>query len=206
MPDERPWARVSEYRDPWHYGSGMADSDDPPRKRLRRIEAANQARFLTCSCYGRLPLLNHDGIRALLAARIGTVRETHRFALVAWVLMPEHFHLLVVPDLPNFPIPALLHAIKRPVAEQVLRRWRTLDAPILRKLTDGRGARHYWQPGGGHDRNVRDAEELADTISYVHRNPVERGLVEVPTDWPWSSARWYAGREDDPGQLPIDRF
>jgi hypothetical protein len=43
-------------------------------------------------------------------------------------------------------------------------------------------------------------------ICYIHQNPVERGLVEKPEDWKWSSARWYAGQREGQheGQIPID--
>jgi hypothetical protein len=33
-------------------------------------------------------------------------------------------------------------------------------------------------------------------IDYIHNNPVRLGLVDHPTDWPWSSARFYAGGKD----------
>jgi hypothetical protein len=33
-------------------------------------------------------------------------------------------------------------------------------------------------------------------IEYIHNNPVRRGLAGQPTDWPWSSARFYAGLND----------
>ena len=41
-------------------------------------------------------------------------------------------------------------------------------------------------------RNVRDDEEFIQELKYIHRNPVKRGLVENPEDWPWSSYRHYA--------------
>jgi hypothetical protein len=46
-----------------------------------------------------------------------------------------------------------------------------------------------------YDRNVRDAEEFAVKLRYLHRNPVKRGLVKEPGDWSWSSFRHYALRE-----------
>lgn len=39
-------------------------------------------------------------------------------------------------------------------------------------------------------------------IDYIHRNPVRRELIRTPEEWPWSSARWYAGLRDVP--LAID--
>lgn len=50
-----------------------------------------------------------------------------------------------------------------------------------------------WQPGGGYDRNVVELASLQQMIEYIHLNPVRRGLVARPEDWPWSSARWYEG-------------
>lgn len=110
--------------------------------------------------------------------------------------MPEHVHLMLIPtaDKSNgSPLSSILIAIKKTLATQVLARWKTLEWPDLANITDTRGNLHFWQPGGGFDRNVRDISELQREIVYIHRNPVERGLVTQPTDWAWSSARYYDG-------------
>ena len=51
----------------------------------------------------------------------------------------------------------------------------------------------FWQQGGGYDRNFDNVAAAWASVEYIHRNPVRRGLVDCPTDWTWSSARWYAG-------------
>ena len=62
----------------------------------------------------------------------------------------------------------------------------------------------FWQRGGGFDRNIFREKTLPAVIGYVHANPVRRGLVEHPTDWQWSSARFCEAwpnvpiRMDDP--------
>lgn len=114
---------------------------------------------------------------------------------MAWVVMPEHFHLLLVPTetLGGSPLSIILVATKKPLAEQVLGRWRDEGRPEAAELHGSRGRTHFWQPGGGFDRLVRDSDELDKTVRYIHNNPVARGLVEHPLDWEWSSARWYAG-------------
>ena len=55
---------------------------------------------------------------------------------------------------------------------------------------------HFWQPGGGYDRNIVTMRTLMASILYVHANPVRRGLVVSPTDWEWSSACCYEGERD----------
>ena len=173
------------------------------RRRLRRVAQAGHARFLTFSCHRRLPLLDHDGIRGLFVDRLAKVCASEQVRLLGWVIMPEHVHLLVFPETePD--IERFSHTLKRPVAEAVLRRWKGLDAPILRRIVHGTGYR-FWQTGGGYDRNLFNPEALREKVQYMHDNPVRRGLVKAATDYAWSSARWYAGVPDAKlpcGELP----
>jgi putative transposase len=166
---------------------------NPHRKKLRRYEVPFEPRYLTFSCFGRLPLLGSPAIRDAFADRIEAVRASGAFRLIAWVIMPEHVHMLIVPALPDWPVSEILRAIKRPFAAQVLRRWRQLDAPILTRLADKSGATRFWLRGGGYDRNVLPEHRIELIIDYIHWNPVYRKLVVSPLDWRWSSARWYAG-------------
>jgi putative transposase len=172
----------------------------PHRNRLRRVDAVGHVRFLTFSCYRRLPLLDHDAIRILFLERLQVVTREYDVRLLAWVIMPEHVHLLLFPEGPPR-MAQFVHALKRPVAEAVLRRWKELDAPILQKLSHAGGYR-YWQAGGGYDRNLFNEAAVLEKANYIHENPVRRNLARVATDYPWSSARWYAGLRD--AKLPCD--
>jgi putative transposase len=75
----------------------------------------------------------------------------------------------------------------------------------LRWLATGRRDKPYqfWQDGGGYDRNIRNSRAMRDVFTYIHNNPVERGLVIRPEDWEWSSARDWAGLGG--GTIPIDK-
>ncbi len=179
------------------------EEEEPHRRRLHRVEGIGQARFLTFSCHRRLPLLDHEGIRELFLARLAKVCELERVRLLAWVVMPEHVHLVVFPEAePD--IKRFSHSLKRPVAEAVLRRWKELGAPILRRIAHGAGHR-FWQTGGGYDRNLLTPDAVREKIQYLHDNPVRRGLATVATDYAWSSARGYAGLPEAKlpcGELP----
>jgi len=172
------------------------------RKRMRRFERPNHARYLTFSCYGREPLFRNDAIKSLFVQYMTSAREEFQFQLIAWVVMPEHAHLLLVPQLPEHPVSEVLREMKKRFAKRVIARWRELDAPILRRLVDSSGVTHFWLPGGGYDRNTLAGHELPEKTRYIHNNPVRRGLVASPTEWPWSSARAYAG--DPQPMAPID--
>jgi REP element-mobilizing transposase RayT len=51
---------------------------------------------------------------------------------------------------------------------------------------------------------VASDAHLAQVSRYIHRNPVEAGLVAQPWDWPWSSARAYVGLAPPPAWLLTD--
>jgi len=174
----------------------------PHHKQLKRQEIPNQARFLTFSCYQRLPLFNNDKIKDSFVDHLESTRTRTQFKLFAWVIMPEHIHLLIWPDLPDYPASKVAWHLKRNFAKEIIARWKELDAPILSKIRIQDDKHRFWQPGGGYDRNIIDSHELPEKISYIHSNPVRRKLVTHPEDWNWSSAKWYAGDRDN--QLPID--
>jgi putative transposase len=168
------------------------DAIRPIRKRMRRREVPGGTRFVTFSCQRRLPLLGHPSIRDLFACQLAAARREHGFELFAWVVMPEHAHLVVRPRR-EARLDEALRSLKTSVARLVVARWREIDAPILERLRTGRGPVRYWQKGGGFDRNVRDLGEFCREVRYVHRNPVEQELVRNPEDWKWSSVRWWMG-------------
>ena len=125
-------------------------SNDSIRKRMKRQGNDGDVRFLTFSCQDRLPLLNHDGIYRVFVDALVQAREEFRFRLFAWVLMPEHVHLLMSPR-EEFTIERALLAMKLSVARQVIDRWEALRAPILDRITMPNGKRRYWMHGGGFD-------------------------------------------------------
>jgi putative transposase len=162
-------------------------------KKLRRFETAGDIRFLTFSCYQSLPLLDNDAIKHEFVRALKAARRKMGFRLYGWVIMPNHVHLLLMPSLPDFPVAAILRELKGSLANTVLKRWRELDAPILRRVRDRQGKLHFWQQGGGYDRNIYTEEEFLEKLQYIHANPVRRELVANAEDWQWSSARWYEG-------------
>jgi putative transposase len=174
--------------------------DRPIRKTRKRYEIENQARFLTFSTYRRLPLFNDTSLKDNFARCLARARERLGFALLGWVVMPEHAHLLIVPRLPEAPVPRILNAIKAPLSRSALARWRAGEPSMIGRLTDATGVARFWQAGGGYDRNI--TSELFEKLRYIHWNPVKRGLCAQPEDWEWSSARWYKRMRE--GTVPID--
>lgn len=120
-------------------------------------------------------------IEAVNAARI----KLH-FDIWAYVLMPEHVHLVICPRRQEYSISGILFAVKRPVSYRLGRPGRA-------------GMAAFWQPGGGYDRNLWKPATIHKEVDYIHLNPVRRGLCERAEQWSHSSAGYYAGM----GSVPL---
>ena len=64
-------------------------------RRLKRYYGSGDLHFITCSCYHRRPLLGTSERRDLLLTVLEQVRIRYRLAVLGYVVMPEHFHLLI---------------------------------------------------------------------------------------------------------------
>jgi putative transposase len=153
---------------------------------LTRYPRSENFHFITFSCYRRLPLLNSIATYECYEQELESSRLRYRFIIAGYVLMPEHVHLLVG-EPRDAPLSVAIQVLKQ-------RTSRRLKSP---------GEAHFWQ-ARYYDFNVWNPEKTVEKLRYMHRNPVKRGLVEKPEDWPWSSYRHYATGER--GTVEIESF
>ena len=183
--------------------------------RRRAFNESGHAHELTFTCYRRYGFLRAERCCQWLAEAIDKARRRRDFALWAYVFMPEHVHLIVYPRQPNYDISIILQAIKESVGRRAVGYLREQSPAWLPKIAMAHGKRirhHFWQVGGGYDRNIQEPNALMFMIDYLHQNPVRRGLVQRAAEWKWSSAGWCEGlqpnnlRPDpiDPRLLPAD--
>ena len=163
----------------------------PHRKLMRRQDVAGHVRYVTFSCCKRLPLFDGDEVKRIFVDRLGWLIEHMPVGLLAWAVMPEHVHLMLLPNMHHTSMSKLMIALKRPVSRTVLDHWRSLGEDGLDRVKDRGDRPHFWQPGGGYDRNIVTEHELREKVTYIHENPVRRGLANRSVDWRWSSARFY---------------
>lgn len=180
-------------------------------KQCRRYNDLGDAHALTFSCFHGQAFLSKERTCRWLIDAVESARKRHRFDLWAYVLMPEHCHLLLFPRETDYSISRILGSIKLPVTRRAKIYLTKHDPAALRLMRDtqpsGATAYRFWQRGGGYDRNLREPGTVHATIKYIHANPVRRGLVTRAEDWTWSSAAWYAGRAEvpivpDEGSIP----
>jgi putative transposase len=97
--------------------------------------------------------------------------EKHFYELRAWVVMPNHVHLLIRPkrDLP------------------IITRWLKGTSARSANLLLGRTGEPFWRDES-YDHWLRDGSELEKVVRYIEENPVAAGLVGSADEWLWSSA------------------
>jgi putative transposase len=160
--------------------------------RLRRMVLWDRYFFITCNLLRTKRLLN-DTDFDILARVIRARRQEHGFILAAWVFLPDHWHAIVGVGY-NVTISRVMESIKVSATRQI---------NSLRKES-GR----LWQ-GRFFDRALRTVREYNKAVEYIRWNPVRRGLVKNPEEWPWSSYREYAGTQPEHSggtpRLRIDR-
>jgi putative DNA methylase len=111
-------------------------------------------------------------------------RERLFYGLAAWVVMPNHVHVLLEPKTPLSKILRWLKGSTAQKANQILHRT----------------GKAFWQDES-FDHWVRNDREFNRIVRYIEHNPVTAGFVESPADWPWSSAQM-AGESACPTRQP----
>ncbi|HEY3321872.1 MAG TPA: transposase [Planctomycetota bacterium] len=178
------------------------------RKRIQHFNIPGHAHFLTFTCYHGMPLLANELWSSWLGESMRAACNKHRFALWAYVFMPEHVHVLVRPGEENYDVSTWLKSVKSSVSKRVIEELKRKRDPLLQQLEIASpvGAPRYrfWQDGPGYDRNIFDIQSAAEKARYTHRNPVRRGLVDSPDAWRWSSFRWIEQGQRDAEPLRLD--
>ena len=140
---------------------------------LVRFQQSHCLHFTTFTCYRRQPFLDTSHAKNVFERSLEQTRRSYRFDVMGYVVMPEHVHLLV----------------SEPERATLARAIQALKQSVSQKLNGHHG--HFWQ-ARYYDFNVLSAAKRVEKLKYIHRNPVHRGPVAQPEDWPWSSYRHYA--------------
>jgi putative transposase len=151
---------------------------------LMRLQQSGDLHFITFSCRRRAPLLASSACKQAFVDALEATRVRSGIEIYGYVVMPEHVHLLVSePD--AYPLSRALQGLKQGAS------WR---------IGKGKATEPFWETRY-YDFNVHSDRKLREKLRYIHRNPVRRGLVSDPCDWPWSSFRQYLSGE--PGTVKL---
>jgi putative transposase len=125
---------------------------------------------------GRADVFHKPGDYKAFLKALGEVCADVPLRLLAYCLMPNHFHLAVWPE-GNRDLSKALH-------------WLT-TAHVRRYHQHYHSSGHVWQ-GRFKAFPIEQDEHLLTVLRYIERNPLRAGLVQRAEDWPWSSLRWWS--------------
>ena len=125
----------------------------------------------------------------LLVARIDALREVVRyvraqrpFHIDAWVVLPDHMHCLWTLPEGDTDFPGRWRAIKVAFSKS-LPPIEPRSSVRIQRGERGIWQRRYWE------HTIRDDQDYAVHMDYIHFNPVKHGLAQAPVEWPFSSFR-----------------
>jgi putative transposase len=176
---------------------GVDDASVGSSPHRRPFPASALAYRLAFRCYRSLSLLSRDRTRHWFLNSLKLARGRYGFALRAYVLLPDGARVLLVPHDPAA-LDEICRAIKLPVSRRA-RAFLTANHPDrLEQLKvtrpSGNVEFRFWDTTAPEDRAVVLPAAYPRAIESIHEEPVQRGLASSAVDYPWSSARWYAGR------------
>jgi putative transposase len=165
----------------------------------QRYFAPGRLQFITSSVYCRMKLFDSPRLRGEFVEVLRQLRQEAGFLLIGWVLMPEHFHLLIKPE-PAESTSGIMRELKKRSAQEIIsilcenqrHAWcrKMLSGLRLPPTVHCDSYYRVWQrrfyPYG-----VYSEKKRLEKLDYMHNNPVKRGLVRSPEQWPWSSYRYY---------------
>ena len=170
-----------------------------------------QLQFITTSTYRRSRLFTCQRFRWIFVDVLRQLRQETGFLLNGWVLMPDHFHLLIRPEPPEATV-RFMQELKKRTAQQIIgvltRNWdharcRALLARLrLPPTVHSDSYYRVWQRRYV-PFNVFTHKKQMEKLDYMHNNPVTARRVPSPDLWPWSSFRFYS--LNDSSVLTVDR-
>ncbi len=140
---------------------------------IRRYLHEGNIYFLTHVTYNRHNiLLNHFN---LLWDSINKYQNETNFELIAWVVLPDHMHMLIDPKENN--LSTLMKKIKLSFSMKYLKEQNLKSGKVWQN--------RFW------DHIIRDQNDMNRHIDYIHYNPVKHQKIHNPFEWRYSSIKSY---------------
>lgn len=176
---------------------------------MSHISKDNPFYFFNSVTNSRLPIFRTDALKKVLCAALNEARDSGKFLIYAYCIMLDHLHIVTGSELSPSNTLRYLNGIS---ARRIVDHLKNAShhASLEKLKIQARGSHNYavWQ----HHSNtfiITSEGMMMQKVNYVHKNPVEAGLVEVMEDYRFSSARYWLRKslfEDEPLRVNLDRI
>ena len=162
--------------------------------------------FVTFTTVGFIHLFDNSACCDVIDENLRFYQDKGDFIVLAYVIMPNHVHLVVKVS-EGKAISQCIGNLKRMTSRQISSRLELEgNAALITRLQEAAAKEpaedcRIWKPRFD-CLTLNDIDTIRQKIAYIHNNPIKAGLVMQAVDWPYSSARAYAGLPN--GGVPVD--
>lgn len=136
-----------------------------------------------------------------LISNIIHYQKRYKFDVLAYVIMPSHFHWIVQVDKSRGTISDIMRDIKKYSAWDIMEILENMKRKDFEEIFN-RNAKEYpdrkrkfWKKRFD-DQVIRNQKMFWTKLKYIHNNPVKAGIVARPEDYKYSSARNYVNEDN----------
>lgn len=156
------------------------------KMQYRRFYRQGSLYFFTVVTYQRRPILTNPDVMPVLKTAFKTVRQKYPFKIEALVILPDHLHTIWQMPENDADFSTRWNQIKRYVSHHC-RHYDNLakTANEIKKRQSSIWQQRFWE------HCIRDDEDFANCMDYIHFNPVKHGYAKAAKDWPFSTFHKY---------------
>jgi REP element-mobilizing transposase RayT len=151
--------------------------------------------FLTCTVVAWIPVFTRRETTQILVDSWQFLRAEGRLELFGYVILENHVHIIAraedlsreVGDFKSYTARQIIDLLQAKRVRMIL------DQLKFYKARHKTGATYQLWQEGSHPEEIQNEEMMWQKLEYIHNNPVQRGYVDSPLHWRYSSARNYAG-------------
>jgi REP element-mobilizing transposase RayT len=177
---------------------------------MHRISKDSPAYLFTVVTKDRLPVFRTDTLKIESCHALNKARRSSGFAIYAYVIMPDHIHLITDPARkPSDTLRFINGVVARRVIDHLKKNnFESSLKKLRREREDGDYKYSLWE----HHSNthlITTEPGLMQKVNYIHQNPVADGLCERAEEYKFSSARYWMGKallEDEPLEVDIKKI
>lgn len=156
--------------------------------------------FVTTTVVGFTRVFTKDTYCDLLIRNILHYQKKYHFIILAYVIMPSHFHWIIIVDRQYGTISDIMRDIKKYSAWDIMEEIEKNDENLMNIFKNASKGfqnqkRKFWIQRFD-DEVIRNEKMFWTKLYYIHNNPVEAGLVRRPEDYKYSSARNYVSGDN----------
>ena len=161
-----------------------------------RIFETEYPYFVTCTTVGWLPVFTRAEAVDIVYDSWRFLQRERGFLIFGYVILENHLHLIArAPELSkrignfkSYTARRIIDLLDQKGEKTLLEQLR------FHKLKHKQDSEHQFWQEGSHPKQIQNDEMLWQKLEYVHFNPVQRGYIDDPLHWRYSSARNYAGQ------------